>query len=344
MVCFSYPDVCLAQVQWDSPCPSITAPLCPPTCGLWPMPFLRSETSSDKHLLLHCFAQWGGKEFPTEMLKSWDVSALPTREGSPRRQPSPSGSSAPLCARLRHHQDHGSTDLCRGTRHGTSVPVGGKRTTFGVKAERCSRARSAAPFGWVFGGRSAHPFLGGGAAAGARQAHGGCRSTAQLKVGTKSTIKRKILSTILIAVTCFPAFLARLSRWRVLPCLMELLQSISLLLGCVPLGCNLHLKDERQGTDRCCHLIHTEQYIAIQYLFILRPDALRKGSSPPAACRRRSQPRVRWAARGLTGMQLSDPALGFVRLFLCSCWGSSWPYYSALLQTWLLCIWRSHYA
>lgn len=64
-----------------------------------------------------------------------------------------------------------------------------------------------------------------------------------------SAIKRKMLSTILIAITCFPAFLAQLSRWRVLPCLMELLQSISLLLGCVPLGSNLHLKDEHQQID-----------------------------------------------------------------------------------------------
>lgn len=58
-----------------------------------------------------------------------------------RREPSPTAiprgfqHTALFC--LRHHQEHqehGSTDLCTGTGHTTSVPVSGKRTTFGSGA------------------------------------------------------------------------------------------------------------------------------------------------------------------------------------------------------------------
>lgn len=132
-MCFWYPDLCLALVQRDSPCPSTTASLCPPTRGLWPVPFLHSETSSDRASpsLLHSVRRWGVSCWNAEKLRRV-CAAHQRREPSPTASPSGFQHTAVIC--LRHHQERGSTDLCTGTRHTTSVPVSGKRTTFGSGA------------------------------------------------------------------------------------------------------------------------------------------------------------------------------------------------------------------
>lgn len=150
-MCFWYPDLCLALVQRDSPCPSTTASLCPPTRGLWPVPFLHSETSSDRASpsLLHSVRRWGVSCWNAEKLRRV-CAAQQRREPSPTAIPSGFQHTAVIC--LRHHQEHGSTDLCTGTRHSTSVPVSGKRTTFG------SGARSVPHWGvFSVGGRHIFP-------------------------------------------------------------------------------------------------------------------------------------------------------------------------------------------